>query len=203
MSVVDIKGQSYGRLVVLKRHPKNTAAGKARWVCRCSCGQTLTVIGGDLRSGRTQSCGCYQVEQTSQSNYRHGGRVGSDFTPEYRTYHHMLSRCNSDDPDYGGRGISVCKRWQGEGGFERFLADMGPRPDGTTLERKNVNGNYTPSNCIWATTVAQANNKRSNHYVTHKGRTLTVAQWSRELGINYQTLQSRLHNGWAIADALS
>ena len=105
----------------------------------------------------------------------------------------MHNRCrNENEPsyvDYGGRGISVCERWVK---FENFLEDMGKRPDGTTIERVDVNGRYEPANCVWADKRTQANNTRSNHRVTHEGLTKTVAQWARHFNIPAWKLHQRL-----------
>lgn len=116
----------------------------------------------------------------------------------------MKRRCydpnNHKYQQYGARGIAVCERWMS---FDNFLADMGPKPAGMTLERKNVNGHYTPKNCIWASPKTQANNKTSNRLLTHNGVTLTSAQWAERTGINYVSLRMRLHRGWSVERALT
>jgi hypothetical protein len=115
----------------------------------------------------------------------------------------MKKRCTSPrDPafhNYGGRGIRVCKRWLK---FENFLADMGECPLGLELERKNNNGNYSPSNCRWATHKEQANNRRTNRWLTYRGLTLTVTQWAERLGLNPITVAVRLHRGCSTERAL-
>lgn len=102
----------------------------------------------------------------------------------------MKLRClnpnNHAFSDYGGRGIKICEEWMA---FENFLADMGERPDNMTLDRIDVNGNYEPSNCRWATMKEQCNNRRSNFNITHQGRTQTLTQWCEELGLNYPNAQ--------------
>jgi hypothetical protein len=137
-----------------------------------------------LVSGQAKSCGCLVY---------HGGlppRHGMTNSSTYAIYTGMLSRCrnpnNKSYSFYGGRGISVCDRWLT---FENFLADMGERPDGTSLDRyPDVDGNYEPGNCRWATTLEQANNKRSNVYIEHDGLRLTLTQWSARTGIPRQTI---------------
>lgn len=116
----------------------------------------------------------------------------------------MRTRClnpKSDQyPQYGGRGIKVAEAWDS---FEVFLADMGERPAGTTLDRwPDVNGDYRPGNCRWATMRQQENNKRNNVLLTHAGKTQTVAEWAREKGLIYQTIRARLRAGWSVAEAL-
>lgn len=122
----------------------------------------------------------------------------------YHTWATMRQRCYKKTHHryylYGGRGIKVCKRW---GNFANFVADMGERPNGYTLERINSNGDYTPDNCRWATPKEQALNRRNNILFTHKGKTQTVAEWIFELGLNSSTVRSRINQyHWPIAQAL-
>ena len=102
--------------------------------------------------------------------------------------------------DYGGRGITVCERWRS---FPNFLADMGERPLGTTLEREENDGNYDPSNCCWATKTAQARNSRKNRRVQFEGRSATLSEVAERLGANYDTLRSRLNRGWPLDRVLT
>lgn len=156
----DLTSQRFGRLTVYffagwDRH------GSALFLCVCDCGNDITVRGRTLRIGDQVSCGCKKREQ------KHGhALVNGRPTREYNSWTALRSRCSNPNdehwPDYGGRGISVCERWQGEQGFVNFLADMGLRPAGMTIDRKNVNGNYEPDNCRWATNSEQQKNKRKN-----------------------------------------
>lgn len=118
-------------------------------------------------------------------------------TPTYLTWTSMLARCNNAKirayPDYGGRGISVCERWRD---FANFLADMGERPRGHSLDRINNDGNYEPGNCRWATRATQNNNSRHNVTLTIGDRSMTLEAWSRESGIKQPTLSKRLAAGW-------
>jgi hypothetical protein len=103
---------------------------------------------------------------------------------------------------YGGRGVTVCDRWRDS--FEMFLADMGQRPSAKhSLDRKDVNGNYEPSNCRWATKIEQANNTSRNKFIEFNGKTMTVSQWASSMGCAEQTLANRLKSGWPIEDALT
>lgn len=116
----------------------------------------------------------------------------------------MRQRCQQpSDPSYhryGGRGISVCPQWES---YEQFVLDMGRRPPGKTIERKNNNGNYEPGNCVWATGIEQGSNKRNNRLLTFRGETHTVAEWTRRLGAKRSALKARLRYGWPVERALS
>lgn len=120
--------------------------------------------------------------------------------PEFAAWRGMVSRCermNDKDYDrYGGRGIRVCDRWLGTAGFWHFLDDMGRRPDGMTIERKDVDGNYEPGNCRWATWVEQNNNTRRSRVVPVLGMKRTAAEWARLVGLPRQTIITRLEHGW-------
>lgn len=195
MHAVDMSGKRVGRLLVLSRAV--SVQGKARWSCQCDCGIALEISGDKLRTG-TQSCGCLRRELTIKRNYRHGKAK----TRTYITWAHMMQRCLNPKVqnygNYGGRGISVAPRWLS---FENFLADMGEKPTGLSLDRINVNGNYEPGNCRWATYEQQVNNKRGNRYVEYKGERLTVSQWARRMGLTVGTVKSRLAR-WPVEKAL-
>lgn len=132
---------------------------------------------------------------------RHGRANTAD--PTYGAWRSMRQRCGSPQHkqyrDYGGRGIAVCARWSD---FTNFLTDMGECPPGLSLERKKNDQGYTPDNCVWATTQQQANNRRSCRLVTFEGRTLTIAQWAREVGITRSSMRKRLLR-WPIQKALT
>ena len=123
----------------------------------------------------------------------------------YQTWHSMKDRClninnKRDYPKYGGRGITVCKRWMV---FENFLKDMGPKPKNLSLDRKDNNGNYKLSNCKWATRVEQQNNRRNTIMYTYKNKTQSHTAWARELNIKPKTLTMRIRKGWSVTRALS
>lgn len=160
-TITDMSGRIFGRLTVVQyEHTSKTPNGTSNiwWLCTCTCGNWVRVRGGNLRSGNTTSCGCYQAEIVQTAAMTHN----MSRTPTYKSWCAMHRRCTAQTDsrfrDYGGRGIKVCSRW---GSFENFFADMGARPVGKTLDRKDVNGNYEPANCKWSTHTEQASNKRS------------------------------------------
>jgi hypothetical protein len=188
-------GLKFGRLSVLHYVGKDRQ-WQGWWKCVCDCGYVGLFNGSVLNSGETQSCGCLHreiVSMLSRTRTKHGYTVGGKVTPEYRAWSSMLTRCsNRKYPGfkrYGGRGITACKRWHD---FRNFLADMGIRPQGKTLERKNNDGNYEPGNCRWATPKDQARNTCTNRVVKFRGRKACLAEWSELLNISYQVLRWRL-----------
>ncbi len=134
----------------------------------------------------------------------HGHTRGYKVTLTWRSWRQMRQRVLNPNygpyKNYGGRGIKICPAWDS---YEQFLSDLGPRPPGTTLERKDNNGNYEPGNCVWATPKTQAYNRRTNLWLTFKGRTQTLVQWASELGMKKNTLSRRLKAGWSVEEALT
>lgn len=160
-SAINLTGNRYGRLVVIGC-AGNNAHKQRTWLCQCDCGETNTVVGGSLVSGLTRSCGCLKNDTIRAIRLKHGHSSGRKRSTEYTAWKNMKIRCGYPDykafHHYGGRGITICKRWLNS--FENFLADMGPKPFGLTLDRINTNGNYRPSNCRWATWKQQRANRR-------------------------------------------
>jgi len=202
-------GDRFGRLTALDsgRLVQRPTQRETYVTVKCDCGVTKEVRAASLRSGVTKSCGCGMGEAARAAIGDRSRTHGMSTTPVYRVYRTMLSRCYNPSveryPIYGGRGIEVCERWRGPGGFERFLADMGPRPEGHSIERKDSNGNYSPENCHWADAKEQANNTARNRVIEWNGRRQTLAQWGREIGIKPITIHHRLKSGWSIDDALT
>jgi len=156
----ELTAKRFGRLFVIC---KKSVRG-SYWLCMCDCGTECEVLAGHLTGGNKKSCGCLKREVLGDATRTHGLANSRSTGYRNRTYgiwQAMRGRClnpnNSRWASYGGRGIKVCVRWSK---FENFLADMGEAPEGLTLERKDVNGNYNPANCKWATWAEQAKNKR-------------------------------------------
>lgn len=198
---LDLVGERFSNLLVLEelalcQYPSGQSARQFK--CRCDCGNYKTIIINHLRSGDTKSCGCLSRSRVIKRNTKHG--YASRNLPKgiYAIWQSMIQRCtnpkNKAYPKYGGRGITVCAYWQGEHGFENFLADMGHRKHRETLERINNNGNYEPNNCKWATRIEQANNMSTNVQYIVNGEILTMAQLSRKYKIPYHKVQYYLRN---------
>ena len=201
MRIDDITGKQYGKLTAIKRVGSDKWGGSL-WLCKCECGNEKVISCGHLKSGASQSCGCVRIERTKQANTRHS----MTDTRLYRAWHHIKNRCTNPNvdgyKDYGGRGIKMCDEWQDFINFKEWALNNG-YTDTLTIERIDVNGNYEPSNCKWATMKEQQNNKRNNHLVTYKGITKTIAEWSEEKGIKYGTLYARLTRyHWDVETAL-
>ncbi len=198
-------GQQFGRWTVLEPGHRNRHT--QHWRCRCECGTVRELQQGALTRGATHSCGCWRSERRKAHpvKVRHGGARREHVLPEYRVWHTMWARCeNPNIPGFkywGGRGIRVCPEWAA---FERFLADVGPRPSPQhSIDRINNDGHYEPGNVRWATRSQQQTNRRDTLIVTHEGESLPVAEWNRRAGLPQSTLRHRLRLGWPMAVALS
>ncbi len=205
---LNLTGQRFGRLIPISR-AKNAGSGassKARWLCKCDCGETSEVFASALTAGLTKSCGCIRREfaQTIADQRRGQWRHGQSGSRTHRIWCGMTQRCNDPNhrsyPDYGGRGIAVCERWRS---FENFLSDMGEAPDTLTLERNEVNLGYSPDNCRWASWEEQANNRRNTFHIEAFGQRKTLSQWSRQTGLTKSSLVYRLARGMRPEEALS
>lgn len=186
--MTDIIGKKFGRLTVATRLPNEK--GRSSWYCVCSCGGFKIINSKALVTGQTASCGCLRVDH---------GLAG---TPLYKVWASMRERCNNPKAKsykhYGARGIRVSPRWDD---FEVFLKDMGPRPKGHSIDRKNNNGNYEPSNCYWATDMQQASNTTRSRYLTADGETKLMVEWTRQLKASPTLILNRLKYGWTVEEA--
>ena len=161
----------------------------------CACGEPFIASVNHVNAGKTTRCQkCFIPSRT---------RHGECGTPTWHSWQSMVTRCTnpnaSDYPRYGGRGITICQEWYQ---YESFKQDMGPRPEGHTLDRIDNNGNYTPANCRWATSTQQARNTRSTVIIEHKGVSKCTAEWAEDLDMPVATLAARLSKGWSIEKAL-
>ena len=196
----------FGRWRAIRRAPshKTPSSSLSMWLCECSCGIRREVTTGSLVNGTSKSCGCLNAELSRERARKSHTTHGLYYTSEHRSWTGMKTRClnknNPKYPYYGGRGIKICPAWMS---FDKFFRDMGPKPAKyLTIERKDVNGDYCPENCCWATNKVQQNNKRSNRAITHNGTTLNLSEWASRTEIHHNTIDNRLKRGWSIQEAL-
>lgn len=193
----DLRGKRFGRLTVIDFSHKGGTSGRTYYYkCLCDCGNECVKSSAYLLQAYTyphQSCGCWHKELNINASTTHGHGKKTD--PTYKTWVELKLRCcnpnNTAYPNYGGRGIKVCDRWLHS--FENFLADMGERPSKEySIDRIDVNGDYCPENCRWATRKQQCNNRRTNINITYNGKTQTLMQWCDELGLNFSNARYML-----------
>lgn len=204
-------GERFGRLTVLAEGPRAESTRKQRrWICRCDCGNERLVYVESLRRGLSKSCGCLSRETSAailraRATHGHTRGGGGKRTPTYGSWRAMVYRCTSPSDSsywrYGAVGVTVCDRWRHS--FENFLADMGERPAGMTLDRIDGAKGYELSNCRWATTKQQLANRKSVRLIEFGGRSMNITEWARELGISAQSIRARLEGGWPIEKALT
>lgn len=197
---LNLIGHVFGRLTVTNQAP--TQNGRTQWVCTCECGNQLIVDSHKLRKGTRKSCGCLRVDHAIALGHQKKTH-GQKNTRLYQSWKSMKQRCTYEHDigfaNYGGRGIRICEEWLHS--FETFRdwALSNGYGEDLTLDRIDLNGDYSPTNCRWASPKEQARNRRSN--VLYKGKCL--AQWAEENGIRTDTLNFRLRAGWPIEKALS
>lgn len=188
-------GERFGYLTVLEFFRKD---GKWRCKCRCDCGTIKVIEKSSLQTGRTRSCGCYNKKRVHETHSK--GNFSN--TRLYNTWVNMKARCyNKHNPqykNYGGRGIAVCEEWKnGFLSFRSWALQNGWNEDHgkfeITLDRKDVNGNYTPNNCRWASQKEQANNQRRSRRWEYNGKEFTLQEISEQFNINHMALRSRLY----------
>lgn len=187
----------FGKLTVIAE--ASPVKSDRRALCRCECGVTKPVYVSHLRRGNSRSCGCEIV--------RGKPKHGLFYHPLYGRWNAMIQRCSNpkhrDYPNYGARGIRVCDRWLQTPA--NFITDMGPCPDGMSLDRKDSNGNYEPSNCRWATDNTQAQNKRATRTFRFRGEDVCLAEACRRAGVQHRffAIYKRLSKGAHFADAFA
>lgn len=199
--LIDRTGHVYGRLKVISRFDCGPASKGRRtmWSCLCECGSETVSTGHELASGDTTSCGCFQRESTADRHRLHG----MTRTPTYRSWQAAKERCYNPKNDrysaYGAKGVTVCDRWRGS--FDAFLEDMGERPAGLTLDRRNPLGNYDPDNCRWASNSEQVRNKRTS--VEWMGEITTITDLALLVGVPRTSLNKLVKMGMPVADAVA
>lgn len=199
-----LRAVSYAPVTSVSRFGRKTTRGY--WTCVCSCGRTTKVLAYSLSTGATLSCGCHGSDLRRARMTVTGHASGGKQSKTYMAWRDMIQRCsNKNNPsyhNYGGRGIRVCRRWLS---FENFLADMGEAPKGLTLDRVNVNKNYTKSNCEWATWHQQSMHKRAHgtELIEFMGQSLSPSEWSDKLGLSLNTIYSRRRSGRPAMEILS
>lgn len=189
------EGERYNRLTAIEY------VGDGKWRCRCDCGKETVVRSTRLKSGETKSCGCILKD----------GIYGDSFNRKlYAMWKDMIYRCEKSNcqsyQNYGARGITVCKEWHDYTLFRKWAMGNGfdeSKGRNCSIERKDVNGNYIPENCTFATISEQSNNKRTSRRIHAFGKTMTMTQWANETGISRDCIKHRLSAGWSEEDALT
>lgn len=200
----ELIGKKFNRITILDiwQNPE-----KKYYMCRyhCVCGNVKETRLTNVKNGYLKSCGCLKYIHSIPSE--ENDAVGKIKHPLHPAWASMMSRCYHKSSTayylYGGRGIKVCDEWRNFWNFVKWSDSIGGRPDGYTLDRIDVDGDYCPENCRWASDEVQQNNKRTNHYLTYNGETLTLSQWSRKLGLSRYAIQYRFMQGWSADEILS
>lgn len=200
----NLVGERFGRLEVIEKVETNERS-ENKWLCKCDCGNETFATTHSLKSGNKKSCGCIKSEMLAERN-KANTKHGMSHTKLHGVWHNMKDRCYRRECEeykrYGMRGIKVCEEWKNN--FQSFYLwsiENGYK-NGLTLDRKNVNGDYTPENCRWATEKEQANNRRNNKFLTNNGETKTMKQWSEEVGIPYYIVKNRVKAGLPVGKIL-
>lgn len=193
---IDRTGRKYGRLTAVRR-VENDKHGNAQWECLCNCGAVVIVDSCRLATGNTNSCGCLSRELSSARLTERSTTHGLSNTRTYKVWAGMRKRCRNPNDIaycyYGGRGIKVCERWMK---FENFLADMGEVPEGMSIERLDVNGDYCPENCVWLPNSEQRKNVRNNVHVVYEGEKMILADFARKIGRHPSRVSGWLKKGF-------
>jgi hypothetical protein len=220
MKLIDLTGQKFGRLTVL-RQGETRKNGGSDWVCLCDCGETTVAVGSRIRLGKTKSCGCLGIEwakslgankvfieKRANALVVHGHKRRGSASVEYKTWLAMKRRCYDpkckDYANWGGRGIKVCDRWVKS--FTNFFEDMGLRPDGNySIDRLRSNEDYSPDNCRWATLEEQGGeNRRDLTSITIGELSFhSIAAACRHFGVKLTTAHYRISSGIPIEQAVS
>ena len=198
---VNITNQKFGKLYAVKLVSKDKN-NRERWLFKCDCGQEKIIDKSSVKTGKTKSCGCWQLENNKVIGITHN----KSRTREFKIWLGIKKRClnkkHSTYKNYGERGIKICDRWKDS--FENFLADMGSAPSELySIDRIDNNGNYEPLKCKWVTRKEQNNNTRRNRIVSYKGNNYTLSNLCDKLGLKYQLIYDRVTKlKWKIEEAI-
>lgn len=198
----DLSGMRFGEWSVISfvRFDKSRIS---MWKCRCACGVERIVNGRNLKNGSSKSCGCLQRKIVSKTSYKHG----QSRSLLYQVWGNMIQRCTNENTpgykDYGGKGVSVCAEWLKDSNSFLKWARMNGYEKGLTLDRKNNDGDYEPSNCRWVTQKEQSYNKSNNRILTFRGKSKTLTEWCSELGLKPTTVSARLKRGRTVEESLT
>ena len=201
MNTKDLTGMRFGRLTVIERMPdrvSNSGYHEAMWRCKCDCGNEIVTKSKSLTRNVSRSCGCLIKDIMSARAKHHG--FG---TRLYNIWNSMRQRCNNPNNhayhNYGGRGIEICKEWDDYNVFREWAISNGYDEDAPrgqcTLDRIDVNGDYSPENCRWATMLEQGNNKRGTICIEYNGVSRTITEWSEITGLDRTTIHKRYKKG--------
>ena len=198
--LIDLTGKRYAKLTVVSRED-NSPRGVAVWLCRCDCGNFVSVRGGNLKSGAVKSCGCLRKTPPNKSH-------GMSHSALYRKWAAIKRRCYCKSvrsyKDYGARGIKMCEEWErSSSAFIKWALENGYE-EGLTIERINNDGDYCPGNCKWIPFTEQQGNRRNCVKIEYNGKTKNLSQWCRDLGLDYSRVHNRMKKlGWTFEKAIS
>ena len=196
-----IVGKQFGRLTVVST-PNGIPDSRTKVLCKCQCGVLKEIMTKNLFLGGAKSCGCANREALERHRRTNGWYEQCKDHPLRHVWLGMMCRCYKTNHTfyhrYGGRGIGVCSRWHS---FDVFVSDVGPRPEGTSLDRINNDDDYAPENCRWATQREQMAHTSCSRLVEYKGETLPLAHWAKKLQVSHQTLHARFDRGWTVEAA--
>jgi hypothetical protein len=200
ISISDYINKRNNMLTVIGYSKKSMNDRRYYLKCLCNCGNIAYVTPYQFKSGAVKSCGCLKKISANRKD----GRSTHEL---YGMWFQMISRCENPDnhkyKDYGKRGISVCEEWHNFWNFVSWSDSVGGRPNGYTIDRIDVNGNYEPNNCRWASSKTQSLNKRSNRIITFNNQSKPLHEWALDIGISDQSLAKRIDKGWSLEKALT
>jgi hypothetical protein len=200
-----IMKEKYGLLTPIEYSYNKKRNSDQFWLFNCDCGNKKIIRLYDVARGKTNSCGCLRKKQLAERN-KSNAKHGYFGTSTYESWASIIERCcNTNSGNYhmyGAKGITMCQKWRES--FEEFLKDMGERPEGFSIDRIDVYGNYEPENCRWASAKTQANNRTNNRKINFNNQNLNLSEWSDITGIKPSTISKRIDKyGWSVEEALT